>query len=51
MINKNFIKFSLGFMAIIALSFAVLVAIGYYKIDDSPINTASKSEDLKIAPR
>ncbi|MEK7150316.1 MAG: hypothetical protein AAB736_01795 [Patescibacteria group bacterium] len=47
MINKTFLKFSFGFLAIIAFSFAVLVFIGYYKIENPAINTASKSEDLK----
>ena len=51
MINKNFLKFSLGFMAVIAFSFAVLVVIGYYKIDDSAMNTASNSKELETAPR
>lgn len=51
MINKNFLKFSLGFMAVIAFSFAVLVFIGYYKIENPAINTASNNKELKSSPR
>lgn len=51
MINNNFLKFSFGFLAVIAFSFAVLVFIGYYKIDDSAINTASNNKDLKLSPQ
>ena len=51
MVNKNFLKFSLGFLAVIAFSFAVLIVIGYYKIDDSAINAASSGQELETAPR
>ena len=51
MVNKNFLKFSLGFVAVIAFSFAVLIVIGYYKIDDSAINAASSGKELETAPR
>lgn len=51
MINKNFLKFSLGFLAVIAFSFIILIIIGYYKVDDSAINTASNSKELETAPR
>lgn len=50
MINKNFLKFSLGFLAVIAFSFGVLIVIGYYKVDDSAINAASNSKELETAP-
>ena len=51
MINNNFLKFSLGFMAVIAFSFAVLIFIGYYKIENPTINTASNDKDLETAQR
>lgn len=51
MINKNFLKFSLGFMAVIAFSFGVLVVIGYYKIENPAINAASNDKDLKSLPQ
>jgi hypothetical protein len=51
MINKNFLKFSLGFMAVIAFSFIVLIVVGHYKVDDSAINTASSGKELETAPR
>ena len=51
MVNKNFLKFSLGFMAVIAFSFAILIVIGYYKVDDSAINAASSDKELETAPR
>ena len=51
MVNKNFLKFSLGFLAVIAFSFAVLIVIGYYKVDDSAINAASSGKELETAPR
>lgn len=51
MINRNFLKFSFGFLAIIAFSFGVLVVIGYYKIENPLINTASNDKDLKSLPQ
>lgn len=51
MINKSFLKFSLGFLAVIAFSFGVLIIIGYYKVDDSAINATPGSKDLEMAPR
>ena len=51
MLNKNFLKFSMGFVAVIAFSFVVLIVIGYYKIDDSAINAASSSKELETASR
>lgn len=51
MINKTVVKFSLGFLIVIAFSFAVLVFIGYYKIADTTINTASNNKELEVVPR
>ncbi|MBU6431581.1 MAG: hypothetical protein KGJ58_03000 [Patescibacteria group bacterium] len=51
MINKNFLKFSLGFLAVIAFSFSVLVFIGYYKIENLAMNAASNNKDLKSSPQ
>jgi len=50
MLNRTFLKFSIGFVTIIALSFGVLLVIIYYKIENSAIkiNTASQSEELKL---
>ncbi len=36
-------------MAIIAFSFSILIFVGYYKIEDTTRNTASKSEELKTS--
>lgn len=40
-------------MAVIAFSFGVLVVVGYYKIEDSAISTASNSnsKELNISPK
>lgn len=51
MLNKNFLKFSLSFLAVIAFSFGVLIVIGYYKIDDSAINATSGAKETETIPR
>lgn len=38
-------------MAIIAFSFGVLAVVGYYRIENSAINTASNGENLEDLPR
>jgi len=50
MLNRTFLKFSIGFVTIITLSLGVLLVIVYYKIENSAIktNTASQNKELKL---
>lgn len=51
MVNKDFLKFSLGFMVVIAFSFVILIVIGYYKIENTAINTTSNNKEFEAASR